>query len=351
MPHKKTLKRKVKKIKKKKSSAGKKLLFLVLTGLLLVVIYFLYAEKSNKSRIASEGKDSLQIGFFIPETPHPTSPAPLTPPEKPTIACNHDNGQPAQVNDGKPVSNPSCFCPAFLVECKDRKCVSFILSGKIVSNGCDFGPPDLNPRLLDQYCMSDDLAPTDGTFCIGKPVIYLYPEKPIFVDVSVETDGEIFISDPPYPEGGWKNVLAEPGGKLTYQGENYRELFYESNVKDIRKPARGLSIDSKNIRAELDNIITKLGLINEEKTEFLDYWVPRLKTLNSPYVFFSIIESDEKNRIDKVLIEPKPDTMIEFIAYFSPLDEPFEGKPLELPTSAPKRIGFTVVEWGGTIGR
>jgi len=53
--------------------------------------------------------------------------------------------------------------------------------------------------------------------------------------------------------------------------------------------------------------------------------------------------------VDKVIITPEPDTFIFFLAYFKPLSQPIQVKPLMLPLEPPKRVGFTAVEWGGTI--
>jgi hypothetical protein len=132
-------------------------------------------------------------------------------------------------------------------------------------------------------------------------------------------------------------------------GKKYNELFYETNVADINAPKNGIVVDSKNLDRELANIITSLGLIGVEKEEFLDWWLPRLKALNAPYILFSIIDTPEKERIDKVNISPKPDTFIEFMAYFKPLDGPISIPALNLPNTPPERVGFTAVEWGGVL--
>ncbi len=355
-------KKKRKSVKKTVAKRNKEIIKFFITGFLvlclIILVFTIYKiYQGNVSRIASQDeKSSLQLEVFNPSEASPPTPPPTFPPPAETgSACNHDNGIPAELNNGKPVKDPSCFCPAFLIECKDKKCANLIsYKGKPVDPkyACDYGKTNLGGYgIADSYCGTPGLAPTDGIFCIGKPVIYLYPTKPTFVKVTVQTAGSIFISDPPYPTSGWENLLAYPNGKIEYRGKSYRELFYESNVKDVKRPSSGMTLDSRNLRTELDSIITKLGLINEEKTEFLDFWIPKLQNLNSNYIFFSLVEKDEKDRIDKVNISPKPDTTIEFIAYFAPLDHLFEGVPLDLPENPPARIGFTAVEWGGMMGK
>lgn len=197
-------------------------------------------------------------------------------------------------------------------------------------------------------------APPSGCFaaCIAKPLVYLYPTETTSVDVSVKVPGKIFISDPLYPEGGWKDVEAHPDGTLYYNGAKYGALFYESNVtKKIGMPKTGFVIARGEIASKLDAYITRLGLIGREKKEFLEYWVPMLQNLNSPYVFFSILPEDVKTAVDQVIVSPEPDTRIEFIAYFKPLQKTIDVQPLDLPSTPPERKGFTEIEWGGTIAQ
>jgi hypothetical protein len=195
---------------------------------------------------------------------------------------------------------------------------------------------------------SQDLKSNNKTWCVGKPVIYLYPEKPKLVDVELFIPGEIYISIPKYPSGGWQNVLANPDGNLVYEGKNYKELYYETAVTVKKIPQNGIIIPIENLRSELSEIVTKLGLKASERDEFLEYWMPLLTDLEKPYIVFSLLDQDEKERIDGVDINPKPDVFINFIAYFKGIDKPFGIEPLTLPVP-PQREGFTAVEWGGTI--
>lgn len=187
-------------------------------------------------------------------------------------------------------------------------------------------------------------------WCIGKPVIYLYPEVPTFINVEVTVPGHIFISDPLYPEGGWQDVLAYPNGNLEYKGKSYRDLYYETALNtDLRKPKNGIIIPSNQLENKLKEYTMKLGLNEFESSEFNEYWVPLLEDLDAPYILFSILERDEKERIDHVEIIPAPDTFIDFIAYFKPVYQLYAPETLVLPAKPQERLGFTAVEWGGTI--
>jgi hypothetical protein len=237
------------------------------------------------------GQNTLQLQGLKGSTPTP-SPVPST-------ACNHDNGQPAQVNDGKPVSDPNCICPQFLVECKNKLCVK-------VTDGPNKNPDNCS-TMIDGWCGRQDLTRgIDGIFCLGKPVIYLYPEKDTLVNVTLNTPGKIVESIPLYPKKGWQNILAHKGGSLDYQGKKYKELYYESSIENVTSPKNGVVVEKEQIEPELKIITAKLGLIKNEQEEFLAYWMPKLKKLNSKYLFISVIETKEKETIDKVLISPEP---------------------------------------------
>ena len=272
-----------------------------------------------------------------------------TPIPTPSNSCNHDNGIP---------NDPSCKgCEnAWLVECRNEQCAklwptAFEPSGSSSCESCiNYGTYSIcyGKGMFDGWCSKTGIAKTDGVYCIGKPVIYLYPTKKTTVDVKVDIPGKIIESDPLYPSGGWKDVEAYPDGKLIYKGRQYHELYYESAVSKINPPENGLVVTKNNIEKTLKDLTTRLGLISFEQKELVDYWLPKLNELNSPYLLISVVDQKEKERIDHVEITPAPDTKIEFLLYFKPLDKPIDIKSLEL-LEIPKRIGFTSVEWGGTI--
>jgi len=254
-----------------------------------------------------------------------------------TDSCNHDMSKKADPD--------KCQCVAWLIKCEGGSCKDIDYSKSGIPSGMSCTQVDQS-----NWCQIFG-QDGDGWYCIGKPVIYLYPEKPTSVNVSVETAGNIFISDPLYPTGGWKNVLANPDGTLEYQNKQYRELFYETQSQALNRPKAGIAMNKQNLKTELLAFIAKLGLTRtDEQQEFLDWWIPRLQSIKTDRIFVSVLDRDEKERVDKVSISPKPDTMIEFIAYFAPLADNETVTSLILP-EAPKRTGFTAVEWGGVIGR
>jgi hypothetical protein len=256
-------------------------------------------------------------------------------------ACNHDMSK-------KVDPNVCTNCIAWLVYCKDNACVDVdTTKSKMPGDKTTVCPEFENSGWCRTLAMEGD-----GWYCIGKPVIYLYPTIPTLVNVKIRTEGAVVVSDPQIEkENGWTNVMAHPNGILFYNDQPFRELFYESEAQNVSQPKAGFVFKKENLKKELTDFIEKLGLTREdEKDEFLEWWLPRLEAFESPYWFVSILEKDEKRRIDEVTISPKPDTFIEFIAYFKPLENAEEVEKLILPPT-PQRKGFTAVEWGGVIGK
>jgi len=356
--------RKISKKRAYKENSFKKNLFLFMLAIGILLVISIIAKKTDTriQQVASlDPQKSLQIGTFLPEKqniPQPDQPENKTsenPKNTPTptgFSCNPTFD---------PISN-DCPCP--LGEPTHKFCDTYAKTGAL--GGVCTTDSDC-PATKGKVCDFSNFDPTSGQqplcdevnvpagrcvdFCgaYDKPILYLYPERETYVDVAILTTGNIFKSIPQYPEGGWKKIFAYPDGKLIYQGKTYQELFYETNIGYIEEPQRGLTLTSQNLEKELDAILYKLGLNSWERNEFLTYWIPRLKKENTQYFQFSLIQGDFKEKTDKLLITPKPDTLIEILVYFKPLKKPYTGKALQLPSEPPKRIGFTAVEWGGTL--
>ncbi len=255
-------------------------------------------------------------------------------------ACNHDMSK---------KSDPEkCQCTAWLVKCENNKCVDVNLE----KSGMKGTKEEICAQFDQNNWCTTFSKEGDGWYCIGKPVIYLYPTTPTLVDVAVVTEGKIVVSDPQIEKGNqWTNVLAMPDGTLHYQSEQYRELFYETGTAEVKRPKAGVIMDKNNLKKELLAFITRLGLTRQdEQQEFLEWWLPRLENIKTEKIFASVLEDDEKKRVDEVKINPKPDTFIDFIVYFAPLSDNETITPLVLP-APPERRGFTAIEWGGVIGK
>ncbi len=348
----------------KKSQSGQMLIALIV-GVLLVGSYFLAGGINYKKPKPIKSGTDIYSSSDI-EIKAPSS-------KKTNIQLD-----PLNFCQRVPGDTPQCYpknagycCPNnnwAIVQCKNGKCAGVEKTGggpfvevfaeKAGMTPCEWMKNPVNypggghaGYPVDEWCASDSCKNIpDGFLCWGKPVILLYPEVPTLVNVEIVTSGEIYISDPLYPVGGWKNVLANPSGSLIYEDKNYEELFYESKVKNYGTPKEGLVFKTEELGAKLSRLLYDLGLNNSknEIPEFMDFWLPKLKALDSKYILVSLIEKEIKDKNDKVVISPAPETRIEIIVYFKALEKPIELPALQIGTR-PVRQGFTMVEWGGTI--
>lgn len=287
-------------------------------------------------------RKTLQIQELQTATPAPTAPPVANPPANP--------GQPYQPPPTIP-PGPQGTCGiaaqkyGYINPCgpngcsidgavtSPAECCPGVGSSPICINGFDRS----NPNRCD---------PNITYWCDAKPVIYLYPEKIASVSVKLTIPGVITTSIPQY-NNGW-NVIASPDGTLISNGQKYTELFYETAQTPATPPSKGWVIKTSDLKAKLTEITSALGLNRREQNEFLAYWLPRLNSLNKPYVFVSFFDSLIKDSVDKVDITPTPDNFIQFIMYFKGLNK---NQKVNSPTYplVPLRTGFTAVEWGGIL--
>lgn len=192
-----------------------------------------------------------------------------------------------------------------------------------------------------QYILliKEDFFPVGGC---AKPVVYLYPNAPTFVNVSVNAD--VTLSDPYYPKFGWRNILALPNGRLIYNSQGYDSLFWEGYGHGFYPEVETGSIVK---RAEAENKIKSdlklLGLNSKEISDFMEFWMPEIP--NTPYIRISWLDTEQMENLAKLNVFPKPDTLIRVFLDMQGLQEPTSIKAQTL--TAVERTGFTVVEWGG----
>ncbi len=203
-------------------------------------------------------------------------------------------------------------------------------------------------------CHPDFVRPPDNpTTCVGgmqddKPVIYLYPETLTRVRVRFSRPEELTltVTYPKYPEDGW-DVLAYPDGTLEdpVTGRQYYTLFWEGYAPDPPIPSEGFIVAGVDTVVFLEEILEQLGLNDIEANEFIIFWLPILQQNPHNHIFFS---TDEWVTAVPLEVTPAPDTVIRFSMRYWPLNEPPERIPVPQVFSPPPRIGFTLVEWGGS---
>ncbi len=175
-----------------------------------------------------------------------------------------------------------------------------------------------------------------------KPVIYLYPEQKTDVSVVLSLDGDLTCTYPAY-DNGWK-VTATPDGTLTdANGQTYNYLYWEGATYAEWDMSKGFCVKGEDTVAFLEKALEKLGLNRREANEFIVYWLPLMQ--ENPYNIISF-QTDAYTNAAKLHVTPNPDTLIRVFMTYQSSDSYVDMEEQKL--TAPQRVGFTVVEWGGT---
>ena len=191
----------------------------------------------------------------------------------------------------------------------------------------------------NEYNCNDEIIDTD------KPLIYLYPETKMQVEVKLGNIKDVTTTYPKY-EDSW-HILANPNGNLIdlKTGRNLYGLYWEGKrITDNTNLTEGFVIKKEDTISFLEEKLAMLGLNEREANEFIIYWLPQLEENN--YNFIRFLSIEEINEYMPLEISPTPDTIIRVLMEFKGLDERVEVKEQKLET--PKREGFVVVEWGGS---
>lgn len=186
---------------------------------------------------------------------------------------------------------------------------------------------------------ASDWAPQPGM--AYKPVIYLYPEEVQDISVKLRLDGKLTCTYPAY-NNGWQ-VSATPDGTLTdAKGQTYSYLYWEGQTAAPWDMETGFCIKGEDTAAFLEEALKKLGLNRREANEFIVYWLPLME--QNPYNLISF-QTDTYTDAAGLQIDPAPDTLIRVFMAWKAVDVPVILP--EQPLTAPRRTGFTAVEWGG----
>ncbi len=190
------------------------------------------------------------------------------------------------------------------------------------------------------------VIPTDKGFSVSgpvsKPVIYLYPEEKTDISIELDFNGQLMATYPQY-NNGWQ-VTAMPDGTLyDKDGNEYSYIFWDGISSIDYDFSKGFCVKGEDTTEFLRESLKKLGLTPREYNEFIVYWLPLMQNNNYNIISFQTDRYTENAVLD---VSPAPDTVIRvYMAYYGS-DEYVDIAPQEL--SAPDRLGFTLIEWGGT---
>ncbi len=181
-----------------------------------------------------------------------------------------------------------------------------------------------------------------------KPAIYMYPQKTTNINVKLDLDGKLTVSNPAYDaKTGW-SVVADPSGKLVapLTLSDYPYLYYEADLKGVNIPKEGFVFAASELPKSLKSLMESIGFNEKETADFLAYWLPKLT--EKPYYFVTLLPEEVINQKEKLIFSVTPNSLIRSRFVFEGLDAPISVKPLK-NISSHSRDGFTVTDWGGTI--
>ncbi len=180
---------------------------------------------------------------------------------------------------------------------------------------------------------------------MGKPVIYLYPEKPTKISVSVTPEQGIFVSEPEMGDA-W-TVIANSQGALFNLADRsyYPYLFWEAYTDPFPAFEDGFVVQQTGLKKFFDDKLTFMGLNTKEITDFEEYWLGVLT--EKPYYFIHFVDQSLLDEYAPLNISPKPDSILRVFFDYEGLDV---AKQVPAQKLTPwTRSGYSVVEWGGSL--
>ncbi len=181
---------------------------------------------------------------------------------------------------------------------------------------------------------------------LGKPAIYVYPEKPTKINLALNVKGKMTFSYPLY-ENGW-TFTASPLGNIEYKNRNYNYLFWEGeqNLQNLAiNWNEGFIVSSDTLISFFENSLARAGLNEKETQDFITFWVPKMQNNKQNYIHFMF--TNDYDQLATINIDPKPENLIRVFVLWSNAEY---LKALIKPQVFPlcSRKGYTVIEWGGS---
>jgi hypothetical protein len=168
------------------------------------------------------------------------------------------------------------------------------------------------------------------------------------VNVQVNPGNGLSYTEPEYGDG-W-NVFADTQGNLRNlaDGKTYPYLFWEGSGSVFYEQSKqGFVVAKDDLDGFFNAKLAQLGLIEKEISDFKEYWIPKMTSLQKPYYFVTFLPKHYIDMLAPLTINPKPETVIRVLMDYKGLDKPETVQFMSLAT--PERKGFTAVEWGGFL--
>lgn len=211
-----------------------------------------------------------------------------------------------------------------------------------------------------------------------KPVLYLYPEYDttnMDISLCIKTGNDDITYDdinlftyPQFTDGAcWTCTPKKDGTVSTWYEwdddvnwfnaqKDSRYLFWEADLSNIETNEWQYCIKDEETVSFLEDVLTKYGLNDVERTDFITYWAPIL--MKNPYNLISfnnnytdlvyyLFNINDKTDDGVYRTYDEPQTFIRVFMTYQPYDEFIKCKEPVLKDIHIERNGFSAVEWGG----
>ena len=202
----------------------------------------------------------------------------------------------------------------------------------------------------DKYTVTIDHRYTDDCdydeldMTVKKPVLYLYPEEDMMVNVTFDNKDKLLSTYPKY-KNEW-NVFAKKDGTLIDEnGRKYYALYWDENIKHEEKFKTGFYVKSKDSIKFLEEKLFEMGFTDREANEFIMYWLPIMEQGGDNLVHFHFTEDRQKQ--NKINIEPEVDSLFRVSIEIKKVKKKVSIKEQKIERF--ERYGFSALEWGGSI--
>ena len=177
-----------------------------------------------------------------------------------------------------------------------------------------------------------------------KPILYLYPEEDIDVKVKFGNEKVLKTTYPKYDKE-WNVHVKSDGSIIDKNGRGYYALYWDEDNDLDEDFKNGFYVKSEDSIKFLEEKLNEIGLTEREANEFIMYWLPIMQENGNNLVRFEFTK--ERENENKLNIEPKPDSMLRIGIIVKKVDKKVKIKEQKIEHF--DRVGFSVVEWGGTI--
>ncbi|OGG27336.1 hypothetical protein A2960_00005 [Candidatus Gottesmanbacteria bacterium RIFCSPLOWO2_01_FULL_39_12b] len=186
-----------------------------------------------------------------------------------------------------------------------------------------------------------------GSECHDSP-LYLYPQKTSNIRIKPIVSGQIQYEWPKLTGNLWQVVAFPDGELISKENISFDKIEYSYTTSLVRSPEKGLIAKAAQLESVLSSYASKVGLNEREANDFISFWIKELNKVPSPYYFISHYDKETASKIMSFDINPRPDTFIQVVMYFKPLNNPISVSP-PVFNPVPLRSGFVAVDWSGKI--